>query len=284
MSEALPLRQKIEDAMVALRHEGVREPQVGLILGTGMGTLAEKIRTEAVVPYEKIPHFPVSTVESHAGELVYGSLSGQRVVVMKGRVHYYEGYTMEQVAFPVRVLRGLGANTLITSSAVGGLNPLYSTGDIVLVTDHINLMGDNPLIGPNDDTLGPRFPDMSEPYDCSLIALSERIALDERLVARKGVFVGVAGPSLETASEYRFLRWIGADVVGMSLIPENLAAIHGGLRVLAFAVITDTCLPDALEPVDIRRILKVAGEAEPKLARLVQRVVEEIPNLGGNPA
>jgi purine-nucleoside phosphorylase len=267
----------IHGAVESLRGRDVGEPEIGLVLGTGMGTLAEKIQEEVVVPYEEIPHFPVSTVESHAGDLVFGTLSGRRVAVMKGRVHYYEGYSMKQVGFPVRVLRGLGAHTLITSSAVGGMNPLHATGDIVLVTDHINLMGDNPLIGPNDDELGPRFPDMSEPYDGQLLELAEHVALDEKIVAKRGIFVGVAGPCLETAAEYRFLRWIGADVVGMSLVPENIVAIHGGMRVLAFGIVTDICLPDALEPVNIERILKVAAEAEPKLARLVQRVIEEIP-------
>jgi purine-nucleoside phosphorylase len=275
------LRDKIREAVGALRREGVGEPEAGIILGTGLGPLAGKIDARAVVPYERIPHFPVSTVESHDGQLVFGSLAGRSVAVMKGRVHFYEGYTMKEVAFPVRVLRGLGADVLVTSSAVGGLNPLHRAGDILLVTDHVNLMGDNPLIGPNDDELGPRFPDMSEPYDRALLALTEQISVDEKIPVRKGIFVGVAGPNLETAAEYRFLRSIGADVVGMSLVPENLAAVHGGMRHLAFAVITDACLPDALEPVDIRRILQVAAEAEPKLARLVERVIEELPRRGG---
>lgn len=279
MTQVGSQERMIREAVESLRARGVAEPEVGLILGTGMGMVAEKIQTEAVVPFEEIPHFPVSTVESHAGDLVCGTLSGRRVAVMKGRVHYYEGYSMQQVGFPVRVLRGLGARVLIASSAVGGMNPLLSKGDIVVVTDHINLMGDNPLIGPNEEGLGPRFPDMSEPYDRGLIDLAEAIALDEKIVARKGVFVGVAGPSLETPAEYRFLRWIGADVVGMSLVPENIVAVHGGMRVLAFAVVTDSCLPDALEPVDIEGILQVAAEAEPKLARLVQRVVEEMPKV-----
>jgi purine-nucleoside phosphorylase len=277
MNDTLSLRQRIQEAVEALRKAGVGEPRAGIILGTGMGSLAEKVSTSVVVPYERIPHFPVSTVESHAGELVFGELSGQPVAIMKGRVHYYEGYSMDQVGFPVRVLRGLGAEILVTSSAVGGLNPLLTPGDILVVTDHINLMGDNPLIGPNDETLGPRFPDMSEPYARDLQELAERIAVEERIPLKKGVFVGVAGPNLETRAEYRFLRFIGADVVGMSLVPENLVAVHGGMKVLAFAVVTDACLPDALEPVDIRKILQVAAEAEPKLARIVERVMAELP-------
>ncbi|MBD3336756.1 MAG: purine-nucleoside phosphorylase [Candidatus Eisenbacteria bacterium] len=275
--ETTELSRQIDEAVEALRAGGVGKPKVGIILGTGLGTLAEKIRDPVAVRYDKIPHFPVATVEGHAGELIFGTLAGTQVAVLKGRVHYYEGYTMRQVAFPVRVLRGLGADTLVTSSAVGGLNPLHRPGDIVLVTDHINLMGDNPLIGPNDESLGPRFPDMSEPYNRDLLGLTERIAVDEKISVRKGVFVGVAGPNLETAAEYRFLRQIGADVVGMSLIPENLVAVHGGMRTLAFAVITDACLPDALEPVNIQRILQTAAEAEPKLSRLVERVLEELP-------
>ncbi|MBU1700922.1 MAG: purine-nucleoside phosphorylase [Candidatus Eisenbacteria bacterium] len=277
MSKALPLRRQIDEAVALLRDRGVGIPRVGIILGTGLGVLAERIEPEVVVPYCEIPHFPISTVEGHAGELLFGHLAGVAVVVLKGRVHFYEGYSMQQVAFPVRVIRGLGARELIISSAVGGLNPLFRPGEIVLVTDHINLMGDNPLIGSNDETLGPRFPDMSEPYCREHLKLTERLAVDEKIPMRKGVFVGVAGPNLETAAEYRFLRQIGADVVGMSLIPENLAAVHGGLRTLAFAIITDSCLPDALEPVDIQKILRTAAEAEPKLSRLVERVVEELP-------
>jgi purine-nucleoside phosphorylase len=203
---------------------------------------------------------------------------------MSGRVHFYEGYTMRQVSFPVRVMQALGAKTLIVSNACGGMNPLFDAGDIMLVTDHINLMGDNPLIGPNDETLGPRFPDMSQPYDRALLKLAEDVALEEKLKVQKGVFVAVAGPNLETAAEYRFLRGIGADVVGMSLIPENLVAVHGGMRVLAFAVVTDLCLADALEPVDIPKILAVAAQAAPRLDRLVTRVVarlNEVPLAGG---
>jgi purine-nucleoside phosphorylase len=268
------LREQIQAAVNHLRSVHAARPRAGLILGTGLGPLAERIEVEAVIPYQDIPNFPVSTVEGHAGELVFGRISGLDCAVMKGRAHYYEGYTMKQVTFPVRVLRALGADLLFVSNAVGGLNPLFSLGELFLTVDHINLMGDNPLIGPNDDALGPRFPDMSEPYDRGLVALTERIALEERIPLRKGVFVAVAGPNLETRAEYRFLRFLGADVVGMSLIPETLVAVHGGMRVLALSVITDMGLPDALEPVDIDRILRTAAEAEPSLTRLVIRVLK----------
>jgi len=278
------LKRQVDEAVASLRAKTTLVPEVAVILGTGLGELAEGLQVTMRVPYKDIPHFAVSTVESHKGELVFGTLGGRPAVVMSGRVHFYEGYTMRQVSFPVRVMQALGAKTLIVSNACGGMNPLFDAGDIMLVTDHINLMGDNPLIGPNDETMGPRFPDMSQPYDRKLLALAEDVALAEKLHVQKGVFVAVAGPNLETAAEYRFLRGIGADVVGMSLIPENLVAVHGGMRVLAFAVITDLCLADALEPVDIPRILAVAAKAAPRLDRLVTRVVarlNEVPQTGG---
>jgi purine-nucleoside phosphorylase len=267
------LRAEIEAAVSSLRARTAMVPDVAIIIGTGLGDLARSISVEATVGYREIPYFPESTVESHAGELVFGRLSGKSVVAMRGRVHYYEGYSMQQVTFPVRVMRALGARTLIISNAVGGMNPLFEAGAIFLTTDHINLMGANPLIGPNDDALGPRFPDMSEPYDRELVALTERVARDERIPIVKGVFVAVAGPNLETRAEYRFLRAIGADVVGMSLIPENLVAVHAGMRCLALSVVTDMCLPDALHPANIDEILAVAARTEPHLTRLIERVV-----------
>lgn len=278
MSSIAPgaLRKDIDEAVAALRRRTPLVPEVAVILGTGLGALSGSLVAETRVPYGEIPHFAASTVEGHAGELVFGRLAGRPAVVMNGRLHYYEGYSMRQVSFPVRVLQALGATTLIVSNAVGGMNPLFAAGDIMIVTDHINLMGDNPLLGPNDETLGPRFPDMSQPYDRALIRLAEDVALEQRVAVRKGVFVAVAGPNLETAAEYRFLRGIGADVVGMSLVPECLVAVHGGLRTLAFSVITDRCWPDALEPVDIPQILAVAAQAAPRLDRLVSRVVERL--------
>jgi len=270
------LRAQIEDAVAAIRARAALVPEVAVILGTGLGSLSDSLKVETRVPYGEIPHFAASTVEGHRGELVFGRLAGRPAVVMNGRVHYYEGYTMRQVSFPVRVMQALGARTLIVSNAVGGMNPLFSIGDIMIVTDHINLMGDNPLLGPNDESLGPRFPDMSEPYDRSLIRLAEDVALEQKLPVKKGVFVAVAGPNLETAAEYRFLRGIGADVVGMSLVPENLVAVHGGQRVLAFNVVTDACLPDALHPVDIAAVLAVAGRTAPTLTRLVTEIVRRL--------
>jgi purine-nucleoside phosphorylase len=270
------LKRQITDAVESLRRRTALVPQAGIVLGTGLGSLGEALAVETVVPYEEIPHFPVSGVESHAGELVFGRLAGRPVAVMRGRVHYYEGYTMKQVTFPVRVLRDLGADTLIATSAVGGMNPIYDLGDIVAVVDHVNLMGDNPLIGPNDETLGPRFPDMSEPYDRALVALTEKVALAAGIRLQRGVLVGVAGPNLETAAEYRFLRQLGADVVGMSLVPEDLVAVHGGMRVLALVVVTDMCLPDRLEPLDIQRLLAVAGRAAPVLDRLISAVATRL--------
>jgi purine-nucleoside phosphorylase len=270
------LRAQIDEAVAAIRARVALVPEVAVILGTGLGSLSDSLTIDTVLPYGEIPHFVASTVEGHRGEFVFGRLAGRPAVVMSGRVHYYEGYTMRQVSFPVRVMQALGATTLIVSNAVGGMNPLFDKGDIMIVTDHINLMGDNPLLGPNDETLGPRFPDMSEPYDRSLIRLAEDVALEQKLAVKKGVFVAVAGPNLETAAEYRFLRGIGADVVGMSLVPENLVAVHGGLRMLAFSVVTDRCWPDALEPVDIPKILAAAAAAAPRLDRLVSRVVERL--------
>jgi len=268
--------QRIEEAAAAIRSRTRVRPRAGIILGTGLGDFADALAVDTVIPYADIPHFPVSTVESHAGELHLGSLAGRPIAVMKGRVHYYEGYTMRQVAFPVRVLKALGCGTLVITNAVGGMNPDMPAGSIVVTTDHINLMGDSPLIGPNDDTLGPRFPDMSQPYTRSLVALAERVALEQRIPLQRAVFVAVHGPSLETAAEYRFLRWIGADVVGMSLVPENLAAVHGGQRVLALNIVTDACLPDALEPASIPAILAVAGRTAPTLIRLVTEVIRRL--------
>ena len=272
---------KVNEAHGFIRGKTDRRPLVGIILGTGLGTLADKIEDKAAVPYSEIPHFPVSTVEGHAGELVFGRLAGVETVVMSGRVHYYEGYSMKEVTFPVRVLRALGCRYLVLSNAAGGMNPLYRAGDIVITVDHINLMGDNPLIGPNEDELGPRFPDMSEPYDRNLIEIAEETALDERILVHKGVFVAVAGPNLETAAEYRFLRIIGADLVGMSLVPEDIVAVHAGLKVLAFSVVMDLCFPDSLEPADIQKILKTAAEAEPKLTRLVMGVLRRLEGGAG---
>jgi purine-nucleoside phosphorylase len=228
------------------------------------------------VEYADIPGFPLSTVESHAGRLLYGTLGGRTVVAMQGRFHRYEGYSLQQVTFPVRVLRALGVETLVVSNACGGMNPLWAAGDLMMIADHINLLGDNPLIGPNDDRLGVRFPDMSEPYDAALRTLAREVAADLRLVLREGVYVAVPGPNLETRAEYRMLRALGADVVGMSTVPEVIVAVHAGMRVLGLSIITDQCLPDALEPANVATIIATAGRAEPRLTALVRGVVERL--------
>jgi purine-nucleoside phosphorylase len=274
MASELPLFDRIKEAKAFLTKETGFKAQVAVVLGSGLGKLSEHMKVAARIPFGDIPHFPQSGVQGHAGELVLGTLGKKNVALMNGRVHYYEGYTMEEVTFPVRVLRAIGAKKLVLTCAAGGMNPLHAKGDIVAIVDHINLTGDNPLIGPNDDRLGTRFPDMSEPWDLKYVAMAEKIALEEQIVVRKGIFVGVAGPNLETAAEYRFLRMIGGDVVSMSMVAENIAAIHAGMRVAGFAVITDICLPDALGPASHTEILKVANAAAPKLTTLVKRMVE----------
>ena len=268
--------EAVQGAAEVVRSRWPGRPDVAVILGTGLGGLAERIESEAAIPYADIPGFPLSTVETHSGRLLCGRLGGRPVVAMHGRFHRYEGYSLQQVTFPVRVMRELGAHTLIVSNACGGMNPLWAPGDLMLIADHINLLGDNPLIGRNDDRLGPRFPDMSAPYDAELRALAREVALERRIVLREGVYVAVPGPSLETRAEYRFLRGIGADVVGMSSVPEVIVAVHGGMRVLGISIITDQCLPDALEPASLERIIGVAGRAEPKLTELVRHVVERL--------
>jgi purine-nucleoside phosphorylase len=268
------LYDQIQEATRTIQAHWAGRPRVGLILGTGLGGLVEEIAVEASLPYEAIPHFPRTTVLSHAGRLACGRLAGQSVVAMEGRFHFYEGYTLKQITLPVRVMKALGCEVLIVSNACGGMNPQYGKGDLMVIEDHINLMGDNPLIGPNDDRLGERFPDMCYAYDRGLIALAQRIALGERIVCHKGVFVAVPGPNLETRAEYRFLRGIGADVVGMSTVPEVIVGVHSKLRILGISVITDICLPDALEPVSVVDIVATANAAEKQLRVLVRRVVE----------
>jgi purine-nucleoside phosphorylase len=268
---------QIAEASRSIRSRTDFEPEFGLILGTGLGELASKIDVTCAVPFGEVPHFVTSTTTSHHGNLILGELGGRRVAAMQGRVHYYEGYTMQQITLPVRVMRALGAGSLIMSNAVGGMNPHLRPGDITVITDHINFMGDNPLIGPNDDDLGPRFPDMSEPYDRHYIETIEAVALEERIGLKRAVYVAVAGPNLETAAEYRFLRAFGADTVGMSSVPECLAAIHGGMRVLGLSVVTDACFPDALEPANVAEIIKVAGEAQPRLEKLVTGFLQRVP-------
>lgn len=269
-------REKRKKALTFIQKQTRARPDYLVILGTGLGHLSNKIDIQDTISYADIPHFPVSTVESHAGKLIFGTLSGKEVVAMQGRFHYYEGYTMQQIAFPVRVLNALSTGTMIVSNACGGMHPNYKSGDIMLISDHINMLGDNPLIGPNDDELGPRFPDMSEPYTERLQQLAEEVALDNAIKMHKGVYLALSGPTMETRAEYRFLRMIGADVVGMSTVPEVIAAVHMGMDILGISAITDECLPDALEPVDIEKVLKAAGLAEPKMTQVIMGVLERL--------
>jgi purine-nucleoside phosphorylase len=265
--------QQVQEATSTVRARWSGRPTVGIILGTGLGALAQEIAAEATFPYPDLPHFPHSTVESHKGQLVCGTFAGRSVVAMEGRFHLYEGHSPAQVTFPIRVMKELGCSILVVSNAAGGLNPLHAKGDVIVIEDHINLMGVNPLIGPNDDRLGSRFPDLVEPYDHGLQDLALKVALEANIVAHRGVYVAVVGPNLETRAEYRFLRAIGADVVGMSTVPEVLVAVHAGMKVLGFSIITDRCLPDALAPVNIEEILAVAGAAESKLRTIVRGVI-----------
>jgi purine-nucleoside phosphorylase len=276
LSDAPHTLERVEQAADTVRARFNKRPDAAIILGTGLGGLATKIAVEATVEYGDIPGFPLSTVESHAGRLLCGTLSGRTVVAMQGRFHRYEGYSLGQVTFPVRVLRALGADTLIVSNACGGMHPLWAPGDLMLIADHINLLGDNPLIGPNDSRLGPRFPDMSQPYDGRLRDVARRVAAEQGITLREGVYVAVPGPNLETRAEYRYLRGVGADVVGMSTVPEVIVAVHGGMRVLGLSIITDQCLPDALEPASVEKIIAVAGRAEPNLTSLVCGVLERL--------
>lgn len=267
----------VHEAAKIVREAWNGKPKIGLVLGTGLGALAREIESPVAIPYPVIPHFPRSTVVGHAGQLVCGTLAGHSVMAMEGRFHLYEGYTAAQVTFPIRVMKEMGCELLVVSNAGGGMNPQYRKGDLMVIEDHINLLGVNPLIGPNDDRLGPRFPDMIEPYDQTLQDLALRVALEANITAHRGVYVAVTGPNLETRAEYRFLRAIGADVVGMSTIPEVVTAVHAGLKVLGFSIVTDMCLPDALEPVNIDQIIAVANAAETKLRAIVRGVLERLP-------
>jgi len=270
----LDLYDKIQEACAVIRRAWNRTPHAGIILGTGLGSLVKKIDVQAEFDYSEIPHFLKSTATSHRGRLICGELRGVPVVAMEGRFHMYEGYPLDRITLPVRVMKFLGAELLMVSNACGGMNPNFQAGDIMLIEDHINLMGGNPLIGINDDRLGPRFPDMSQPYDRRLIHESLRIARKADIVAHQGVFVAVAGPNLETRAEYRFLRQIGADVVGMSTVPEVIVAVHSAMRTVGFSVITDMCLPDALEVANVQKIIAIANDAEPRLTTLLTGVLE----------
>jgi purine-nucleoside phosphorylase len=273
MSELLKM---IDETLVFIRKKTDKNYETGIILGTGLGGLVKDIEIDFEIDYQDLPHFPVSTVESHKGKLIFGRLGGKDIVAMQGRFHYYEGYSMKQISYPVRVMKFLGVKTLLVSNACGGMNPQFRKGDVMIMTDHINLLGDNPLIGKNEDELGPRFPDMSEPYCLELIALAEKVALENKIKVQKGVYVAVPGPNLETKAEYRFLRATGADVVGMSTIPENIVANHMGMKVLGFSIITDECFPESLKPVNVEEIIATAIAAEPKMTLIMKEVVKNL--------
>ncbi len=271
------LYDRVMAAAAAIEKRLPARPATGIILGTGLGGLASEIEGAVRIPYADIPHFPHPRVQSHQGNLIAGSIAGKPIVAMEGRCHFYEGYTLEELTLPVRVMRAVGVGTLVVSNAAGGLNPHHEKGDLLLIDDHINLMGVNPLIGPNDDRLGPRFPDMCRPYDPELLRLAESIALEEGIRVHRGVYVGLTGPCLETRAEYRLLRSCGADAVGMSTVPEVIVGVHAGLKILGISCITDLCLPDALEPVSVEEIIAVAGRAEPKITLIVCRLIEKLP-------
>lgn len=270
------LRKQIEEATQYIGSRLTTAPEVGLILGTGLGGVAEAMDVAALIPYEEIPHFPVSTAPSHESRLLCGRWSGKAVISMQGRFHLYEGYTPQQISFPIRVMKALGVRTLVISAAAGGLNPLFQAGELMLITDHINLTGHNPLRGPNVDPWGPRFPDMAEPYRRHLQDLAIETALDEKLPLHRGVYVGVLGPSLETAAETRLLRAMGADAVGMSVVMEVITAVHAGMSVMGVAVITNVNLPDCYQPAVLEDIVATAAQAGPQLMRLVTRILERM--------
>jgi len=269
-------RKKRKEALNHIQQQTDSRPDYVIILGTGLGRLVDQMDIKTSISYADIPHFPTSTVESHAGRLLFGNLAGKKVVAMQGRFHYYEGYSMQQIVFPLRVLNTLGADTLFVSNAAGGMNPTYKRGEVMCIVDHINLLGDNPLIGPNDDELGTRFPDMSDPYTPELVSMAEKVALDNGIKMQQGIYVAVTGPNLETRAEYRYLRMIGGDVVGMSTIPEVIAAVHMNMKVLGISVITDECFPDALKPVKLEDILAAADLAEPKMTKIISGVLERL--------
>jgi purine-nucleoside phosphorylase len=273
MSELL---SKINETLTVIRKITKDDYPFGIILGTGLGGLVNEIKVQFEIEYQNLPHFPLSTVESHQGKLIFGKIGEKNVVAMQGRFHYYEGYSMKQITYPVRVMKFLGVKTLLVSNACGGMNPVYRRGEIMIMADHINLLGDNPLIGTNEDELGPRFPDMSEPYSLELISLAEKVAIENKIKVQKGVYVAVPGPNLETKAEYRFLRAIGADVVGMSTIPENIVANHMGMKVLGISIITDECFPDSLKPVNVEEIIATAMSAEPKMTLIMKEVIKNL--------
>jgi purine-nucleoside phosphorylase len=276
IEQAWPLRQQLEETLRSIASRTNAHPTLGLIVGSGLGGLTKALRVEAEIDYSDLPHMLPATAPGHEGKLVLGTLGSQRLAVLAGRFHYYEGYPIGQVVYPVQLIRALGAKTVILTSIVGSMNPQMPPGSLVLLSDHINLMGVNPLIGPNDETLGPRFPDMSDPYDATLRQLALSVAKERGIPLREGVYVAVAGPNLETRAEYRFLRQISSDVVGMSMVPEVITARHVGLRVLAIVVVSDACIPEQLKPASIEELLRVAANTEPLLTAILEGVITRL--------
>lgn len=268
--------ERILDTVNFLNNNGIVNPEIGIILGTGLGKLVNEISINTELESAQIPNFPVSTVEFHKGKLIYGKMNGKKVLAMQGRFHFYEGYSMQEITFPIRVMKELGIKYLLISNAAGAMNLDFKKGSLMMIDDHINLLGDGPLIGPNHNNLGPRFPDMSQPYSKFLNEKLERISKEQNIILHKGVYVAVAGPNLETRAEYRFLRGIGADVVGMSTVPEVIVANHTGLPCCAVSVLTDECDPDNLHPVDIKDILEIAAKAEVDLIRMFSELIKEL--------
>lgn len=270
------LYDKIQATKLAIQQQITTTPEIAIILGSGLGGLTEVVETEKEINYSDIPHFPLATVEGHAGKVVFGKLGGKNVIMLAGRFHYYEGYDMEAITFPVRVAKALGAHTIIVSNAAGGMNATYKIGDIVAITDHINLFPEHPLRGPNDDRLGTRFPDMSEPYDKKLVNLAQSIGNEQGLDIKRGVYIGLTGPTFETPAEYKWLHTIGGDLVGMSTVPEVIVARHSSMRVFATSVVTDLGIPGHVETITHEEVLAAANAAAPKLARLVQTLIERM--------
>jgi len=269
--------KEIQEASDYIRSRGVEAPEIGVILGTGLGNLfVKEFKKPIQIPYNSIPHFPISTVEFHKGQLIYGEIKGKKVLAMQGRFHYYEGYSMQQITLPVRVMKMLGIKNLLISNAAGNMNLNWKKGELMLIDDHINLQPDNPLRGTNYEVLGPRFPDMSQPYSLALNKKLKAIAKEKNIKLNEGVYVGVMGPNLETRAEYRFLHRIGADAVGMSTVPEVIVANHTGLPCCAISVLTDDCDPDNLKPANIQEIIEIAGKAEAKLTELYVELIKQL--------